>query len=541
MDTFDPTASLSPADSTLAFGGGGSSGTFRTGSGAGMNSELSRTDSRNALRASLRSESVADMDSNFGGAHDDDDDDDMADTSLMTGVYSSNSDIISFPPVGPDTRPPARISVTGFERRLPSKIKRHEYEPIPGGILLNISAPALTRPRDWLGSRSRPHSSSSEAFSHPSWFSLGAISPIELNAFPYRFAQGPMQEAALREYALLRNQIIEQARQSPGSYLSVADCAAKHSTDIVFAASVHAFLECHGIINATTLHIQGPVASSVLQFDELRSSQQERDASSNALSPQALLFDESRGRQPELRTLPQQLSIEQFVCCICASDCFAVRYEGVKHPGMIFCQDCFAKGRFPSDLFSKDFARRYGPLLGPPVGSTAPWTDEEMLALVESIERNGCDWDLVAEDVPSRSSRECAQRFLEMSIAETPRREQTAHTSDDADYKELVGLIVGDCPNPVMSLVHILASGAHPVIAAEAARISLSVLASADAQAESDMKALVLQAAASALKGSCELARIFAEREVTKLKWYVRQLVKEQLNRIAVKIEYLET
>jgi SWI/SNF related-matrix-associated actin-dependent regulator of chromatin subfamily C len=102
----------------------------------------------------------------------------------------------------------------------------------------------------------------------------------------------------------------------------------------------------------------------------------------------------------------------------------------------------------------------------------APWSDAEVLRLLEGLERFDEDWNEIADHVGTRTREECAQYFLQMDI-------EGKYLDSELSVNAPTGLSMlgsrqGHLPfsnvdNPVMSVVSYLSSLADPVSAAAAA------------------------------------------------------------------------
>lgn len=109
----------------------------------------------------------------------------------------------------------------------------------------------------------------------------------------------------------------------------------------------------------------------------------------------------------------------------------------------------------------------------------APWTDAEILRLLEGLERFDDDWGQIAEHVETRTREECVLQFLQLDIEEK-------YLDSEAPVNAPTGLSMlgasqGQLPfsqvdNPVMSVVGFLASLADPVSTAAAANKSADEL-----------------------------------------------------------------
>jgi SWI/SNF related-matrix-associated actin-dependent regulator of chromatin subfamily C len=109
----------------------------------------------------------------------------------------------------------------------------------------------------------------------------------------------------------------------------------------------------------------------------------------------------------------------------------------------------------------------------------APWTDAEILRLLEGLERFDDDWGEIAEHVGTRTREECVLQFLQLDIEEK-------YLDSEAPINAPTGLSMlgpqqGQLPfsqvdNPVMSVVGFLASLADPASTAAAANKSAEEL-----------------------------------------------------------------
>ena len=109
----------------------------------------------------------------------------------------------------------------------------------------------------------------------------------------------------------------------------------------------------------------------------------------------------------------------------------------------------------------------------------APWSDAEILRLLEGLERFDDDWSEIAEHVGTRTREECVLQFLQLDIEEK-------YLDSEAPIHAPTGLSMlgsqqGQLPfsqvdNPVMSVVGFLASLADPAATAAAANKSADEL-----------------------------------------------------------------
>ncbi|KAH6580025.1 hypothetical protein BASA60_003029 [Batrachochytrium salamandrivorans] len=435
-----------------------------------------------------------------------------------------------------------RATTTDIDRRLPMKVKRHEYEPIPEGTLLNISLSSLVCPPDYIRSALKSSCSNSKS---PSWFSIDAVHDIEMDIF----RDNPL-------YVSVRNQIVGISQSSPGKYICVADCAAQIQADLVFIVLIHEFLEYHGIINHEMPITTKFIASSLFDIDVIRSSKTALVPETPLLCANSLVYDPYLEHQTQLTH--NDTFQKAFICNICDAGCIRMRYECVKFSGLTICGECFVSGRYPSIFSSKDFVRKHGPIVKQAVSTQTPWSDDQVVKLLDSIDRYGFEWDAISDDMETKTPMECIEFFLQMPIAEMGRvpidslaDTKTIENKDssandrtlEGHGQYLVPQIVGGAPNPLMSLIHMISCAVHPSLASEAARIGARTLLAehrSDWPPENhDHSQLVLSAAEEALNGAIRYAKNIAAKEESILSILVHDLTDLQLQRIQSKLAFL--
>lgn len=250
-----------------------------------------------------------------------------------------------------------------------------------------------------------------------------------------------------------------------------------------------------------------------------------------------------------------------FHCSNCKVDCSEIRYQSLKCKNFQVCIDCFLEGRFPATLFSGDFLRMED---GDDLEMEEEWTDDEILHLLEGVERFEDDWLLISEHVGSRSKEQCITKFLQLPIND---EFLTAQLSK----KELEELPFGDLPNPVMTTIAFLSGHINPGVGAAAAKTALKELMKSgegrseaaapikneesvdvDMDADIDMddveiegnektgvfsKELMKNATTSALKTAVENARKLASYEDEEIQHWTRLAVKTMVDKLSFKVQ----
>lgn len=191
--------------------------------------------------------------------------------------------------------------------------------------------------------------------------------------------------------------------------------------------------------------------------------------------------------------------VKQTFCYSCGKDCTRVRYHNSKNPPATattpkpskeqrydLCSICFQEGRFPSSTTAADYVKLENASYRSLGDKDSPWSDSELLLLLEALELFDDNWESVADHVGTRTREECVLRFLQLEIEDPyldsqPQQSQraqqsTTNTSHDLTYLSGGRLPFSNYDNPVLSVLAFLASLADPVTTAQAAGKSIDVL-----------------------------------------------------------------
>lgn len=175
--------------------------------------------------------------------------------------------------------------------------------------------------------------------------------------------------------------------------------------------------------------------------------------------------------------------IAKINCFNCGTDCTRIYYHSsqsdpnskVKYD---LCPSCFIEGRLPSNQTSAHYTRMENPTYSSVIDRDAPWSDAEILRLLEALERYDEDWGEIAEYVGTRTREECVLQFLQLDIED---KYLESERLDAPIGLQMLGSQGGQLPfsqtdNPVMSVVSFLASLADPASTAAAANKSAEIL-----------------------------------------------------------------
>jgi SWI/SNF related-matrix-associated actin-dependent regulator of chromatin subfamily C len=171
-------------------------------------------------------------------------------------------------------------------------------------------------------------------------------------------------------------------------------------------------------------------------------------------------------------------------CHQCGNDCTRIYYHSSQSDARAkakfdLCPNCFTEGRLPANHSSSMYSKVENPTYTSVLDRDAPWTDAEILRLLEGLERFDDDWGEIAEHVGTRTREECVLQFLQLDIEEKY-LDSEAPTNNPTGLS-MLGSQHGHLPfsqvdNPVMSVVGFLASLADPASTAAAANRSADEL-----------------------------------------------------------------
>ena len=170
-------------------------------------------------------------------------------------------------------------------------------------------------------------------------------------------------------------------------------------------------------------------------------------------------------------------------CYSCGIDCTRVRFHYAKNaPNTTasqakqlkydLCPNCFMEGRYPNSHGAVEFVKLEDTNYSALPDRDAPWTNAELLLLLEGLEMFDDNWDSISDHVRTRTREECVMKFLQLEIEDKFLDEGP---NGPISYG---ALNYGRAPftqadNPVMSVVSFLAGMAEPSVAAAAANKSV--------------------------------------------------------------------
>lgn len=370
--------------------------------------------------------------------------------------------------------------------------------------------------------------------SYSTWFDMNTVHSIERKALP-EFFNSRNRSKTPAVYKDYRDFMINTYRLNPVEYLTVTACRRNLAGDVCAIMRVHAFLEQWGLINYQVDADQrpsqvGPPFTGHFQVicDTPRGLQpwqpsadpivlegkksQDTDHKANAAATAAGERNLEIGRniyeanakgaklnKSESKTngepatngtsspgVDESLTkpIVKVHCQNCGVDCTRVYYHlpEANSPNKAkydVCPSCYLEGRIPNNQTNTQFLKMENKTYSTILDRDAPWTDAEILRLLEALERYDDDWAEIAEHVSTRTREECVLQFLQLDI-------EDKYLETEAPIHAPTGLSMlgkhgGHLPfsqadNPVMSVIGFLASLADPKTTAAAAKKSVEQL-----------------------------------------------------------------
>lgn len=140
------------------------------------------------------------------------------------------------------------------------------------------------------------------------------------------------------------------------------------------------------------------------------------------------------------------------------------------------CGECFLAHRHPEVHQQWDFVKMEDEDYTTIPDREKPWTDAELLRLLEGLELFDDNWDSIADHVESRTREECVLKFLQLEIEDNYLETANAHEAPSYGPLDQGRLPFGRAENSVMTVVGFLAGMSEPHIAAAAAGRSVSAL-----------------------------------------------------------------
>ncbi|PLB46063.1 chromatin remodeling factor subunit [Aspergillus steynii IBT 23096] len=164
---------------------------------------------------------------------------------------------------------------------------------------------------------------------------------------------------------------------------------------------------------------------------------------------------------------------KKFYCFSCSINCTRLRFHYAKSTPATntatsdskydLCPNCFLQGRMPNTHSASDFVKLEDNGYSVVPDKDAPWSDAELVLLLEGLENFDDNWEQIAGHVGTRTREECVMKFLQLEI-------EDKYIDDVPEVRAGSGREpISQAENPVLSVVAFLAQMAEPAVAAAAA------------------------------------------------------------------------
>lgn len=186
---------------------------------------------------------------------------------------------------------------------------------------------------------------------------------------------------------------------------------------------------------------------------------------------------------------------KKYFCYECGQDCTRVRWHNSKaaQKGTVaatareakldICPRCYSSARFPSNTSRSDYIMMESETYNAVPDKDAPWTDTELLLLLEALEMDETneDWNAIAQHVGTRTREQCVLKFLQLEIedpyleSEPPVKSENdgvapgiGHTSNNLAWLSGGRVPFSQSDNPAMSTLAFMAGNANQDVIAAA-------------------------------------------------------------------------
>jgi len=327
-----------------------------------------------------------------------------------------------------------------------------ETQPIKGGILQEIGEKdenIVTIQKETTAEESLTEQTHHIIVpSYASWFNYNEIHSIEKRGLP-EFFNGKNASKTDEIYFTYRNFMIDTYRLNPMEYMTATGARRNLAGDVCAIMRVHAFLEQWGLINyqvdpdakprqmgpppTSHFHVLADTPTGLQPIATAKPANVNSSAANNLVD-----FDKEK---TELKTPVTNAPLTNFGL---NSDVYTAHLKAQQPKGKTAAAAAVAK----------------------------PWTNKEILLLLESLEMYKDDWNKVSEHVGSRSQSECILQFLRLPILD-PYVDGSAIEKNGIDVGYSQQLPFSKQGNPVMSTVAFLASVVSPQVASAAAKAAI--------------------------------------------------------------------
>ena len=322
-------------------------------------------------------------------------------------------------------------------------------------------------------------------------FDMNKIHDIEKRSLPEFFA-GESRFKTPSIYKEMRDFMINTYRLNPLEYLTVTAARRNLAGDVATIMRVHGFLTKWGLINfqidpKTKPFLMGPqytghfqvtldkpsgfepyipretklIESQLESSDSKDTSEGSHDNEEEPPAKKIKLSDEDDSPNVQKEDIPINLElrhniydstqdaftlrneeanknnklagVKELYCSITGNDITETRYHNLKNKQNISSR-AFEDAQFPSTFKSADFVKLNKIQAQ---SDSNPWSDQEILLLLEAIEMYGDDWNSICGHVGSRTKEQCIAKFIQLPIEDRYLEKQLNKKSFSKYLKQL--------------------------------------------------------------------------------------------------------
>jgi chromatin structure-remodeling complex subunit RSC8 len=289
------------------------------------------------------------------------------------------------------------------------------------------------------------------------WFDINTIHQIEKNSLPDFF--DPQADSRYKNpeiYKNVRNFIVNTYRLNPIEYLSFTSARRNIAMDVASTMRIYGFLCKWGLINYQidpktksfsmspqfTGHFQITLdkpTGFALKMEEAESEKEtEKEKETNEQEPVLKKQKVTNNITPNVKlnlqlrrnvydsaedafilqdsnTSGASKQVKRVYCSITGNDITETKYHNLKNKSNISLE-CFENSQFEDYFKSSDYVKLEKTTLN---SESKPWSNNEVLLLLEGIEMFGDDWNLIAGHVGSRAKDQCIIKFIQLPIEDT--------------------------------------------------------------------------------------------------------------------------
>ncbi|KAB2000190.1 hypothetical protein ES319_D12G215400v1 [Gossypium barbadense] len=264
--------------------------------------------------------------------------------------------------------------------------------------------------------------------SYSSWFAWNDIHETERQALK-EFFEGSSISRTPKIYKEYRDFIINKYREDPSRRLTFTEIRKSLIGDVTLLHKVFRFLETWGLINflAPPPPHEGSENDDRVRVENGAPNGVRVVATPNSLRPLSAPVvkgknsgdgvEESGVKLPPLASYSDVFGdLKRLHCGSCGDNCHSGYYE-YKKDTFIVCDKCFKNGNYGEDKSMDDFELKDCREKSAANGTV--WTEAETLLLLDSVLKHGDDWDLVAQNVETKSKLDCITKLIELPFGES--------------------------------------------------------------------------------------------------------------------------